>query len=617
MPSLKLKVLVATVFSLLLHSVAAAQAGCSTDINGDGVVSGFDLAALLSAWGSCPGCPSDVSGDGVVNGVDLSYVLTAWGTTCSPIVAAVTPAVGPTAGGTTVTINGARLGHPTGVSFGGTAATIVASTGESVTVIAPARPAGIVGVTVTTLGGSATIPSAFTYYAAPRVNYVYPTAGPLQGGTVLTLSGAGFGPSVGNPPVSVTVGGVAATNVQVANSVTLTAVAPANSAGPKSIIVTTPGGSATLPNSYTYVAAPTIASITPASGPVAGGSLITITGSSFYGPVSVNVGGSAATAVTLVSPTTITAVTPASTLGPKSVTVTTPSGSVAIPLAFTYSSYTVLEFMPDPAVVYSSALRSAIIATGLPWRVRDNASQIEMLLVPPGTFSMGCSAFTGTSCLLDELPIHQVTLTNAFYLGRYEVTQAQWLARMSSNPSEFQGVAYPDAANRPVERVRYFDIQNYMSATGLRLPTEAEWEYACRAGTTTALHGSAVFPNGNGSNNGSLVGEIAWWSGNNGANGTPQWGTKAVGQLPANSLGFHDMLGNVWEFVFDIPTAYPSAPQTNPSAAPGQGTPPIYDRLLRGGGWGSFASECRVSRRNQALQLHLANDAGFRVARNP
>ena len=95
---------------------------------------------------------------------------------------------------------------------------------------------------------------------------------------------------------------------------------------------------------------------------------------------------------------------------------------------------TLLEGLPDSAVVTDANLRAAIVASGFAWRVRDNATNIEMLLVPGGTFIMGCSP-TDTMCWPDESPAHQVTLTNAFYIGRYEVTQAQWQAKMGSNPS--------------------------------------------------------------------------------------------------------------------------------------------------------------------------------------
>jgi hypothetical protein len=101
--------------------------------------------------------------------------------------------------------------------------------------------------------------------------------------------------------------------------------------------------------------------------------------------------------------------------------------------------YTVLEQTPNASVVPDATLRAAIFATNLPWRVRDTGTQMEMMLIPPGTFQMGCIMGSNQyGCYSYEQPVHQVTLTNAFYLGRYEVTQSQWLARMGSNPSYFQ-----------------------------------------------------------------------------------------------------------------------------------------------------------------------------------
>ena len=188
---------------------------------------------------------------------------------------------------------------------------------------------------------------------------------------------------------------------------------------------------------------------------------------------------------------------------------------------------TVLEWAPDAAVVTDATLRNAIIATGLPWRVRDNGTNIEMLLVPGGTFTMGCSP-GDAECGSDESPAHQVTLTNAFYMGKTEVTQAQWQAKMGNNPSFFvAGNGYPGSFDRPVEQVSWDTIQSFNSATGLRLPTEAEWEYACRAGTTTARYGE--------------VNAIAWYYQN-----WTIFGTQPVaGKLP-NALGLYDTLGNVW-----------------------------------------------------------------------
>ena len=277
---------------------------------------------------------------------------------------------------------------------------------------------------------------------------------------------------------------------------------------------------------------------------------------------------------------------------------------------------TVLEVLPDAAVVTNVTMRNAITASGLPWRVQDNGTGIEMLLVPAGTFMMGCSPSTQYACISDESPTHQVTLS-AFYIGRYEVTQAQWTAKMGSNPSSFQGASYPDAASRPVERASWNMIASgstsFMSLTDLRLPTEAEWEYAYRAETTTAFHSFPGYTSG--TNDDTLLGNIAWYSGNNGASGSSTYGTKAVGGKFANALGLHDMSGNVWEWCQDwySDTYYASSPLTNPTG-PTTGT----TRLLRGGGWGLSSYYCRASRRGG-----LAPDVigyvygGFRVVRTP
>ena len=353
-----------------------------------------------------------------------------------------------------------------------------------------------------------------------------------------------------------------------------------------------------------------LTSVTPNQGPITGGTLIRISGTNLTGVTGVTIGGVAASSVVVVSPNAVMAVTPPGTVGPKTVVVTAPSRTAAVANAFTYVSwYTLLEQNPDPAIVTSATLRNAIIATGYPWRVRDNGTGIEMLLVPPGTFDMGCSASSAYGCFPDESPVHGVTLTNAFYIGRYEVTQAQWTAKMGSNPSYFQSasaeVPAAQVPNRPVEQISWTTIQGFLSTTGMRLPSEAEWEYACRAGTTTAFHGFTGYLSG--TNDDTLVGNIAWYD----ANSNSQ--TRPVGGKAANGFGLHDMSGNVFEWVNDWHSSsyYASSPSMNPPG-PASGT---Y-RVLRGGSWNNVAFGVRSSVRSYA-PVNTNNGVGFRVARAP
>ena len=205
--------------------------------------------------------------------------------------------------------------------------------------------------------------------------------------------------------------------------------------------------------------APTVTAISPASGLTSGGTTITLNGTNFFGASSVTVGGALATSVNVVSATVLTAVTPAGSIGSAvSVSVTTPGGTGTLAGAFSYyeagtlSWATVLEQTPNATVVPDATVRAKIVASGYPWRVLDTGTGIEMLLIPGGTFNMGCSASNSYGCNSDETN-HQVTLSKAFYLGKTEVTQAQWQAKMGSNPSYYSG-----NANNPVEQVSWNDI---------------------------------------------------------------------------------------------------------------------------------------------------------------
>ena len=360
-------------------------------------------------------------------------------------------------------------------------------------------------------------------------------------------------------------------------------------------------------------ASPVIVAVSPAYGPSVGGTAITLTGANFLGATSVTIGGAPCTNVQVVNSATVTAVTPAGTVGAKTVAVTTPSGSASLANGFTYATVvvppwaTLLEAAPDPAVVTSSTLRAAITATGLAWRVKDTATQIEFVLISPGSFQMGCSASQQYGCSSQENPVHTVTLTNAFYMGRYEVTQAQWQARMGSNPSYFQSassqVPTAQVPNRPVEQVSWNMIQGFLTQTGMRLPTEAEWEYAYRAGTTTAFHGFTGYLSG--TNDDSLLGNIAWI----GSNSNSQ--TRPVGGKLGNGYGLHDMSGNVYEWVNDRYGLYDAGAQSDPPG-PTTGTTRVY----RGGGWFDDSGYCRASLRSSTNPAADGN-IGFRTVRTP
>ena len=421
------------------------------------------------------------------------------------------------------------------------------------------------------------------------ITSVTPLQGSVLGGTQITINGTSL-----SGTTAVKIGGVACTSLQVLSPTLVKAITPAGAAGEASIAVVSAAGSTLAPTPFTYVQL-SISSVSPNIGIYSGGTAITITGSFLNGATSVKVGGVPATDVVAVNSTTVTAVTPAGSVGPASVEVTGAKGTATASGAFTYvlivvpSWATLLEASPDPTVVTDANLRAAIMASGFAWRVRDNSSNIEMLLIPGGTFMMGCSP-GDAECGGDESPAHQVTLTNAFYMGKTEVTQAQWQAKMGGNPSYFQGQA--DSPSRPVEQVSWNMIQGFNTATGLRLPTEAEWEYACRAGTTTVRYGE--------------VNVIAWYNGN--AGGT----THAVaGKLP-NALGLYDTLGNVWEFCQDFYVPYYSESVTNP-------TGPVYGtyRLFRGGRWENPPGACRASQRNALMPDTFTDGIGFRAARNP
>ena len=218
----------------------------------------------------------------------------------------------------------------------------------------------------------------------------------------------------------------------------------------------------------------------------------------------------------------------------------------------------------------------------------------DMVLIPAGTFKMGSpSSEKGRA---DDESLHQVTIRSPYYMGKYEVTQEQWEAVIGNNPSSKN-----KGAKLPVTDVSWEDCQvflkrlNEKSNSGYRLPTEAEWEYGCRAGTTTAYSfGDKITPkdaNYRGSNIGKPV---------------------AVGSYKPNAFGLYDMHGNIWEWCEDWYSKYPAESITDPQG------PEMGDyRVLRGGSFDFSVSELRSSIRHLFTPAFRHNDFGFRLARTP
>lgn len=224
--------------------------------------------------------------------------------------------------------------------------------------------------------------------------------------------------------------------------------------------------------------------------------------------------------------------------------------------------------------------------------VKDGIS-IEMVKVEAGSFDMGATPEM-KSPYKDEKPVHRVTMTNDYYIGRYEVTQALWQAVMGSNPSKFKG------DDLPVEMVSWKDCQKFihklkqLTGRNFRLPTEAEWEYAARGGKKSRGYQFS------GSN---TLDDVAWCKGNSGSQ------THIVGTKLPNELGIYDMSGNVEEWCQDRYVDYNGSSVTNPTGA-AHGS---Y-RVIRGGCWKYVAYGCSSSRRDYSLPDYSLVYRGLRLA---
>lgn len=225
---------------------------------------------------------------------------------------------------------------------------------------------------------------------------------------------------------------------------------------------------------------------------------------------------------------------------------------------------------------------------------------MKLVYVAPGSFQMG--AADGE---IDEKPVHQVTISRGYWIGKHEVTQNDYQLIMGSNPSYFKG------GGKPVEQVSWNDAVSFCQklteverAAGrlpdgcvYRLPTEAEWEFAVRGGNSTRGY---VY---SGSNN---IANIAWNEQNSGQT------THDVGMKEANEIGIHDMSGNVWEWCLDLHNTYSANPVVDPVGASSESF-----RIIRGGSWSTSSRFCRSADRHSRAPAVAYDTIGFRVVLGP
>ncbi|MFR9754097.1 IPT/TIG domain-containing protein, partial [Nocardia sp. 004] len=345
------------------------------------VVSDTQITATVPAGTGTVAVTVTTAG-GVSNSVSYTYV-------AAPTLTSVVPGSGPEVGGNSVTLSGSGFTGATAVLFGGVSAvsfTVVSDT--QITAVVPAGT-GTVEVTVTATGGTSN-GVLYTYVVAPTLVSVVPGSGPEAGGNSVTLSGSGFTGATG-----VDFGGVSAVSFTVVSDTQITATVPAGS-GAVDVTVTTAGG-VSNPVSYTYVAAPTLISVVPDSGPETGGNTVTLIGTGFIGVTAVLFAANAAVSFTVVSDTQIAAMVPAGT-GVVAVTVTT-AGGVSNPVSYTYvAAPTLISVVPDsgPATGGNTVTLTGTGFTGATAVLFGGVSAVSFTVVSDTQITAVVPAGTGT-----------------------------------------------------------------------------------------------------------------------------------------------------------------------------------------------------------------------------
>ena len=257
-----------------------------------------------------------------------------------------------------------------------------------------------------------------------------------------------------------------------------------------------------------------------------------------------------------------------------------------------------------PAYGYSLGLTN-----GLQFELGPAPQFPGMVAIQPGSFQLGSNASSGPPYFGPIGPVQQVTITKPFWMGRFEVSQSRFQAVMGWNPSTFVG------ENLPVERVSWIDAQAYCAALTaqqaalgnlpagyqFRLPTEAEWEYACRAGTTTEFNVGAAL----------LCDQAKFSYSYHSSSGCSSHGTVAVDSFAPNAWGLHNMHGNVAEWCLDSYGFYTASPKTDPFVTGGT------SRIFRGASWNFASTACRSASRDYNGPGYKASSIGFRIVLAP